>query len=296
MAKGKSRARQKSAAPLDGEPELAPLAGEASPEAPLAAGAGESAHGGEGVAAPGGTAAPAGPPEPGVAGEPGVVAGSGISAEPGGMPRAGRDGELSQRLARARQVASDAGDAEAIGELRQLAGEAADDTAPRLALAELYLRRGEHVLALEQLDAARELAPDDPDVLLALASGLAAARRYDVAERELRRAQRLAPERWEIFQQLGVLNFKRGRYADAEVELGKSIELGGIDAASYFYRGESLNHLNRIDEALESLERAVQLDPRNGRAYFAMGILYDRKHLRAEAAAMYRKSREAGAA
>ncbi len=44
------------------------------------------------------------------------------------------------------------------------------------------------------------------------------------------------------------------------------------------------------------LERAVQYQPRNAKAYYTMGILYDRKHLRQEATTMYRKAREVGAA
>ncbi|NIP79010.1 MAG: hypothetical protein GWM90_07335, partial [Gemmatimonadetes bacterium] len=44
------------------------------------------------------------------------------------------------------------------------------------------------------------------------------------------------------------------------------------------------------------LERAVQYQPGNAKAYYTMGILYDRKHLRQEAATMYRKAREVGAA
>ena len=47
-----------------------------------------------------------------------------------------------------------------------------------------------------------------------------------------------------------------------------------------------------MDEAIEMLERAVQLQPGNARAYYTMGLLYDRKNLRQEAQQMFRKSRE----
>jgi len=42
------------------------------------------------------------------------------------------------------------------------------------------------------------------------------------------------------------------------------------------------------------LQRATQLQPTNGRAFYVMGILYDRKRRPDEAAAMYRKAREVG--
>jgi Flp pilus assembly protein TadD len=57
-----------------------------------------------------------------------------------------------------------------------------------------------------------------------------------------------------------------------------------------------LNQLSRVDEALEMLARAVQLQPNNTRAYYVMGILYDKKGRPQEAAAMFRKAREVGTA
>ena len=46
----------------------------------------------------------------------------------------------------------------------------------------------------------------------------------------------------------------------------------------------------------DMLLRATQLQPENARAYYVMGILYDKKSRSQEAAAMYRKAREVGAA
>ena len=85
-------------------------------------------------------------------------------------------------------------------------------------------------------------------------------------------------------------------YRQAEAELKHALELDDQNGDAYFYRGEALNQLSRVDDALEMLERAVQFQPGNARAYYTMGILYDRKHLRQEATTMYRKAREVGAA
>lgn len=94
---------------------------------------------------------------------------------------------------------------------------------------------------------------------------------------------------------IGILHFKRGLYAAAEAELKRAIELDPDHAAAYFYRGESLNQLDRVDEALEMLERAVELQPRNARAYYTMGILYDKKLQKDKATALFRKAREVAA-
>jgi tetratricopeptide (TPR) repeat protein len=98
-----------------------------------------------------------------------------------------------------------------------------------------------------------------------------------------------------VYVQLGIMYFKRGRYPLADVELKRAIELDTENGAAYFYRGESLNHLQRVDEAIEMLGKAVKLQPGNGRAYYTMGLLYDRKNLRDEAQLMFRKAREVAA-
>jgi tetratricopeptide (TPR) repeat protein len=77
--------------------------------------------------------------------------------------------------------------------------------------------------------------------------------------------------------------------------LKRAIELDADNGTAYFYRGESLNHLQRVDEAIEMLAHAVRLQPGNGRAYYTMGLLYDRKNLREEAQQMFRKAREVAA-
>jgi Flp pilus assembly protein TadD len=93
-----------------------------------------------------------------------------------------------------------------------------------------------------------------------------------------------------------VISFRRGLYSQAEQELRRALDLNPESASAYFYRGEALNQLSRVDEALDMLVRATQLQPANARAYYVMGILYDKKSRPQEAAAMFRKAREAGAA
>ena len=91
---------------------------------------------------------------------------------------------------------------------------------------------------------------------------------------------------------MGILYFRRGLYQQAEVELLWVCEQDPDHGPAHFYRGEALNRLGRVDESLEMLERAALLQPQNHRAYYTMGILFDRKNLREEAAAMYRKARD----
>jgi Flp pilus assembly protein TadD len=96
----------------------------------------------------------------------------------------------------------------------------------------------------------------------------------------------------EVRASVGILHFRRGIYAAAEAELRWVCERDPEHGDAFFYRGEALNRLGRYDEAMAALEHATVIQPRNGKAYYTLGILYDRKHLPEEAALMYRKARE----
>jgi tetratricopeptide (TPR) repeat protein len=146
--------------------------------------------------------------------------------------------------------------------------------------------------ALERLEAARALSPDSVGVLVNLGWTLGLLGRFDEAERELRRAHKLAPDDLAVRAGIGLLSFRRGLYQQADAELRWVCEQDPEHGPAHFYRGEALNRLGRVDQALEVLERAARLQPTNYRAFYLMGILFDRKNLREEAAAMYRKARE----
>lgn len=203
------------------------------------------------------------------------------------------DGEQLFRKARELETS---GDAEAAIECyRQLLLDDPAHVRARNNLGCLYEKQGQHLLALEQFEAARALAPDNIDIVLNIADALCSMSRFDHAERELRRAQKLDAARADVYVHLGILYFKRGLYTQADVELRKAIDLSANSALAFLYRGEALNQINRVDEALEMAARAVQLDPANGRSYYLMGILYDKKRMPQQAMDMYRRSREIAA-
>jgi tetratricopeptide (TPR) repeat protein len=217
--------------------------------------------------------------------------------QPEAIEEAGRIAPVSEDelLARAWERETPNDDAAAVGIYRELLLSDPANVRARYALGELYRRGRQYTMALEQLEAARVAEPDNADVLSKLGEVLLANGDFDAAERELKRAQRVSP-RADVHASLGILYFKRGLLSQAEIELRRAVDLAPDYAVAYFYRGEALNQLGRFDEALEMLERAVQLDPANSRAFYTMGILYDRKNLRAQAEVMYKKAREAATA
>jgi tetratricopeptide (TPR) repeat protein len=90
---------------------------------------------------------------------------------------------------------------------------------------------------------------------------------------------------------LGLVYFRRGLYRDAAEGFQRAIELDPESPAAYVYLGESFNYLARWEEALDALRTAVELKP-STRAYYVMGIVYDRLQQPDRAAEMYRRSRE----
>jgi Flp pilus assembly protein TadD len=166
----------------------------------------------------------------------------------------------------------------------------------RRRLARTLESRGEATLAVEQLEAARAQEPENVDLIVELAQAQTALRRFDAAERELRRALKLQPDSSAVYLSLGVISLRRGLYTQAEQELRRATDLDPESGTALYYRSEALNQLSRVDEALDTLSRAAQLQPNDPRSYYLMGILYDKKAQPSQAGAMYRKAREVGGA
>jgi Flp pilus assembly protein TadD len=194
------------------------------------------------------------------------------------------------------EPAEDASDDAALAYWRDIVLREPSNVTARRRLARVFELRGDGLLSVEQLEAARTVQPENLELIVQLANANIALRRFDAAERDLRRALRFQPDHPAVHLALGVISFRRGLYAQAEQELRRALELDAESASAYFYRGEALNQLSRVDEALDMLARATQLQPDNARAYYVMGILYDKKSRSQEAAVMYRKAREVGAA
>jgi Flp pilus assembly protein TadD len=209
--------------------------------------------------------------------------------DPDPIPPASEGGE---RLARARELVREGRIEEAIALYREIVTDHPESLKARNNLGLLYDGLGHHERALEQFEAARALDPENVEVLSNVGSALIGMGRFDEAERELRRGMKLEPDNVEVRAHLGILYFRRGLYAQADTELrwvcGRDEEHG----PAHFYRGEALNRMGKVDMAIEVMERAARIQPMNPRIYQTLGILYDRKHMPAEAAQMYRKVRE----
>jgi Flp pilus assembly protein TadD len=195
-------------------------------------------------------------------------------------------------LARAKALVGEGRVAEAIALYREIISDDPNSLKARNNLGLLYEGTGQHERALEQFESARAIEPDNPAVMSNVAGALLNLGRFDDAERELRRAMKLDMERVDVRANLGILYYRRGQYALAENELRWVCERDAEHAHAFFYRGEALNRLGKVDKAIEVLERAATLQPTNAKIYHTMGILFDKKNMPAQATQMYKKVRE----
>lgn len=157
----------------------------------------------------------------------------------------------------------------------------------------LYDQLGNYEAALAEYLAAEELDPDDVRLQCNIAAVQASLGRYRDAEERLGQALHTDPQNADARENLGLVYFKKGLYAEAAVELRRAAELDPSRSNAYLYLGEALNHMDEIEAAMEALERSAELRP-SARAFYTMGILYDRKKQPDLAEVMYRKAKELG--
>jgi Tfp pilus assembly protein PilF len=112
---------------------------------------------------------------------------------------------------------------------------------------------------------------ESPSYDLLLDWGLAASCAGDreMALTKLRGAAALAPNA-HVLSQLGLEYLKQGKYADAMETLNKAIQMDGRLATSYMYRGKVYELKGDTAAAVKDYQRAVELDPTNPEATAAL--------------------------
>ena len=151
---------------------------------------------------------------------------------------------------------------------------------------------GRHELAIEEFLSAEAVDGENAENLAYLATAYGALGRLDEASVVIERATRLDPMNVQVRVGEAILAFRRGLYGAAEIQLKGICKRNPSHGPAHFYRGEALNRLGRVEEALQAMGRAIELQPRNWRAYHTLGMLFDRKNDRERASEMYRQARE----
>ena len=159
-------------------------------------------------------------------------------------------------------------------------------------LGSLYDEIGYHDLAIGCFFTANELDSNNAEVLASLGAAYGAVSRFEDADAELQRAKELKPDSLAVLAKEGLLAFRKGLYADAEEGLRQVCKNDLNHGSAHFYRGEALNRLGRVEEALLVMHHVIELQPNNWRAYHTLGMLFDKKHDPERAAEMYRMAQD----
>jgi tetratricopeptide (TPR) repeat protein len=139
------------------------------------------------------------------------------------------------------------------------------------ALAELETGRDD--AARQRLQGLLAEDPSDLAVRRLLAEALAAAGRHEEALQELDEARALAPEDPELLFSLGIASLRAGQIEAAEARFEELFRRRPIPATRVLL-GRTYRDFGEYERARRELRRALELDPRTPRAHLYLGTLH----------------------
>lgn len=69
--------------------------------------------------------------------------------------------------------------------------------------------------------------------------------------------------------------FNAGLYQDAINALNKAIEMNPRDASAYLLRGTSYNNLRKYNQTINDFNKAIELNPQEAAGYYCRALAYD---------------------
>jgi tetratricopeptide (TPR) repeat protein len=86
------------------------------------------------------------------------------------------------------------------------------------------------------------------------------------AERIYREILDVEPRHFDVRYLLGVIFLQQRRYGEAEQQINQAIEIRPDVPAGHYNRGLALAKLDRIEDALASLDNCIELEPSHSQA------------------------------
>jgi tetratricopeptide (TPR) repeat protein len=130
-------------------------------------------------------------------------------------------------------------------------------------LGQAYEGLGQVDRAMESYRSALAADPHDVVALNNLAWLFAEVRRSPEQALPLAlQANRIAPRSPEVMDTLGWVHYRRGAYAEAEKLLADAVRLAADNAAIHYHLGMTYHKRGKKTDALYTLRRAAQLDPK----------------------------------
>ena len=115
----------------------------------------------------------------------------------------------------------------------------------------------------------------DPSAHVALAGYYSSYERFDMAVDLLESARQQFPDNLSVLFQLGAVREQSARYGEAEQAFRNILEQNPHHAATLNYLGYMLaDRGDRLEESVDLLERAIEIDPHNGAYLDSLGWAY----------------------
>jgi tetratricopeptide (TPR) repeat protein len=153
-------------------------------------------------------------------------------------------------------------------------------TAPREALAALYLASGENARGIDQLEALAALDPSSPDRVIAVGMAHARSRRFDAAVLALSRAVERFPDEPRVYAALGNVWLETAEVRGDEVALKKAVQALTTAASHPAVTSAALTDLGRAwlvsgdaAAAERALRQAVERLPVEPEAFLQLATL-----------------------
>jgi len=130
--------------------------------------------------------------------------------------------------------------------------------------------------ALEMLVRAHKIAPENTDVIYLMAQVSMSQNFYEDAIPVLEAGVQIAPHRYDLRAALGKSYFMSGKVNEALEQFKKLTEVEP-SARPYALLGVAYRQLGRYDEAKQSLQKGLELDPHDGSCLFNLGLIAEQQ-------------------
>jgi protein O-GlcNAc transferase len=160
--------------------------------------------------------------------------------------------------------------------LGDLAQRSAATGLPALNYGSALSRLGKYTDAIAAYQRALQFSDAADPARISLAKVLITLVRYQEAKPLLDAYAPAHPSSPEVHLCLGIVQYKVGSLADAEVELKRAIALHPEENDAEFYLGSVLAEEGKYQEAIVHLQRAVQLDPHKSEIHFQLSRVYQK--------------------
>jgi len=169
-----------------------------------------------------------------------------------------------------------------------------DAVEPRLRLARLYQRMGNHQRVAELYERCAELEPDEPEHLRALATVYSGLRNIDAAIATYERLTELDVARAGAYYRDLIQLYRRANQPEKAVAAAeKVVELAPSDAEARVVLAQTYLSHERVEGGLQQFRNALRLDPDDATTYQQYGDALARAERWGEAQETYRRMREA---